>query len=108
VIKNKNRIIFATKLKRGLAEVSLGEIKYQRRNTKRIKTTKLKMDKERKPPLVSVKEIPFTFLPLIMPSKINLPSNLHFETSEKAILRGWEPFRVNPLRMNPAYAGLRC
>ncbi len=35
------------------------------------------------------------------------------ENSEKVIwvrihmnLRGWEPFRVNPFRMNPAYAGL--
>ena len=63
VIKNKNRIIFATKLKRGLVEASRGEIKYQRRNTKKIKTTRLKMDKERKPHFFSFKKFRITFYP---------------------------------------------
>jgi hypothetical protein len=59
--------IFATTLKNGLMAVSLGEIKYQRRNTIRIKTTKLKMDKQRKPHLFSERKLLFTFLPLVMP-----------------------------------------
>jgi len=28
-------------------------------------------------------------------------------TAGKLILRGWEPFRVNPFRMNPVYAGFK-
>ena len=28
------------------------------------------------------------------------------EISEKLLLQGWEPFRVNPFRMNPAYGSV--
>jgi hypothetical protein len=29
-----------------------------------------------------------------------------FEVSEKLLLQGWQPFRVNPFRMNPAYGNV--
>jgi hypothetical protein len=32
---------------------------------------------------------------------------LFVKERKKTFLRGWEPFRVNPFRMNPAYVGLR-
>ena len=66
VTKNKRMTIFTTKLKKGLMVSSLGEIRYQRRNTKRIKTTKLKMDKKRNPHFFFVKTFLITFSPLII------------------------------------------
>jgi len=61
VIKNKKTINFTTKLKKGLMLSSLGEIKYQSRNTKRIKTTKLKMERKRKSHFFFAKKFFITF-----------------------------------------------